>query len=315
MPPCQYSIVTTAYQTSAFLEELVVRIDRVMRSLEYKYEIVCVDDRSPDDSWMILKKLQSTGAYPLRLIRLAHNHGQHRALLCGLQAAKATEAAIILDSDLQNPPEEIPKLIHAFQQHRPQVVYGLANEKQQTAWRNMGSSLLGKFLRRQDALPAYASPYKLIKRELVDQLAHSQFEYIFLDAMISWYTKDVIKVEVAHEVRTQGKSSYKLGRLLRMALQILINYTPLPLRLMTYGGLTVALVCFGLGIYFIINKIFFAVPLGFTATIVMITFGLAVIICSLGIIGEYIRRLYFAQLGKPNFHIQEISECKYDSMD
>jgi undecaprenyl-phosphate 4-deoxy-4-formamido-L-arabinose transferase len=278
--------------------------------LEGDYEIICVDDRSPDESWSILKKIQSDTAYPLRLIRLANNHGQHRALLCGLQAARATKAVILLDSDLQNPPEEISQLVRAFEEHHPQVVYGVAQEKRQAGWRNLGSRILGRFLRQQGALAPYASPYKLISRQLVNQLVTSHFEYVFLDAMISWYTKDVVKVEVSQEERTEGESSYKLGKLLRMSIQILINYTALPLRVMTYGGLIVAMTCFGLGVYFIINKVFFAVPLGFTATIVIVTFGLAVILFSLGIIGEYVRRLYFAQLGKPNFHIQEISECK-----
>ncbi|HKK76953.1 MAG TPA: glycosyltransferase [Saprospiraceae bacterium] len=315
MQPCQYSVITTVYQTSAFLEELLARIHQVMSAQQLDYEIICVDDQSPDDSWPMLRKIQANETYPLRLIRLAHNHGQHRALLCGLQATRAIKAVIVLDSDLQNPPEEIPKLIRTFCEQHPGVVYGVSDKKRQTAWRNWGSRILGRFLERQGALTPHASPYKLISRELVDQLVNAQFEYIFLDAMISWYTKDVIKVKVAHEERTQGKSSYKIGKLLQMTLQILINYTALPLRIMTYGGLATALLCFGLGIYFIINKIFFAVPLGFTATIVMITFGLAVIIFSLGIIGDYIRRLYFAQLDKPNFYIQEISECNYDSMD
>ncbi|WP_367389514.1 glycosyltransferase family 2 protein [Lewinella sp. LCG006] len=309
MSSCHYSIVTSAYQTAAFLEELLERIDLTMQQVEGDYEVICVDDRSLDNSWEVLKKVQLDKTYPLRLIRLAHNHGQHRALLCGLQAARATKAVVVLDSDLQNPPEEIPRLIEAFQEYHPQVVYGVAKEKRQASWRNLGSRILGRFLLREGALTPYASPYKLLSRKLVDQLITSRFEYVFLDAMISWYTKDVRMVEVIQKERIHGKSSYPLGKLLRMSMQIIINYTALPLRVMTYGGLIVALLCFGLGIYFIINKIFFAVPLGFTATIVIITFGLAIIIFSLGIIGEYIRRLYFAQLGKPSFHIQEISEC------
>lgn len=309
MQPCHYSIITSVYQTATFLEELLLRIDRVMTQVEGNYEIICIDDRSPDDSWAILKQVQQKQKYPLRLIRLASNHGQHRALLCGLQVSRATTAAIILDSDLQNPPEEIPKLIAAFQQRHSDVVYGLAKNKEHAAWRNLSSWLISHFLQQQGALSPHASPYKLLSRRLVDKLVKSRFEYVFLDAMISWYTKDVSMVEVIQANRSQGKSSYRLGRLLGMGLQILINYTALPLSIMTYGGLIVALFCFGLGVYFIVNKIFYAVPLGFTATIVMITFGLAIIIFSLGIIGEYIRRLYFTQLDKPNFHIQEISEC------
>lgn len=309
MSSCRYTVVTSVYQTAAFLENLLERIDQVMKDVAGGYEIICVDDRSPDESWSVLKKIQAEKDYPLRLIRLAHNHGQHRALLCGMQAARASEAVILLDSDLQNPPEEIPRLLAAFDEHQPQVVYGMAKTKRQASWRNAGSRIIGHFLLRQGALPPFASPYKLISRPLVDQLTSSRFEYVFLDAMISWYTQDIVKVNVEQDERAEGKSSYGLGKLLVMSMQIIINYTALPLRIMTYGGLLVALICFGLGIYFIINKIFFAVPLGFTATIVIITFGIAVILFSLGIIGEYIRRLYFSQLGKPKFNIQEISEC------
>ncbi len=306
--PCAYSIISPIYLTGTFLAELTERLVRTMEEIGQPYEIIFVEDDSPDDSWSTLKTIQAEIDAPIRLIRLSRNFGQHKALLCGMQYARATEAVVLMDSDLQTPPEEVATLIRAFEQRKHEVIYGLSADRAQAGWRQWGSRMLGSILQSTGALAPVASSFKLITKPLVDRLARAGFEYIFLDAMINWYSGDIGHVEVARAERPEGESSYNLWGLLEMALRIVINYTALPLRIMTYTGLSVAVICFGLGVYFIINKIIYNVPLGFTATIVIITFGLGLILFCLGIIGDYIRRLYFVQLSRPVFTVKEVLE-------
>ncbi|PSR13480.1 MAG: hypothetical protein DA408_10700 [Bacteroidetes bacterium] len=301
-----YSIVVPVYNTEVFTHELLRRITATMEALGQSYEIICIDDGSPDGAWNQLTALYNKGTYPLKLIQLTENYGQHKALLCGLKFATATQAVILIDADLQTPPEEIAKLIHAYQTTGTQVIYGTPKNKQQPFLRHWGSRFLGKILLRQKAISPYASSFKLLDVQVVHQLQQAGFEYVFLDAMISWFTHDIGVVEVERASRSAGKSGYSLTSLFAMTVQIIIHYTALPLKVMTLGGLLSAVVCFVAGLVFVIRKLVYDVPLGFTATIVIISFGLSLILASLGIIGEYMRRLYFLQLRKPQFAVKAV---------
>ncbi|MEM7105967.1 MAG: glycosyltransferase family 2 protein [Bacteroidota bacterium] len=303
----EYSVVTPVYGTAGFLEELILEIHTVFGQMDLEYEIIVIDDNSPDNSWEVLKKIKSENNYSLKLVKLSRNFGQHKATLAGLTLAKGN-AAIVMDSDLQIHPKEIKKLVDQYEDTKADVVFGTFKKKNHASWRNMGSKILGWALRKFGGLSAFGSSFKLLDGKLIKKITNAGFEYVYIDEMAGWFTENITHTEVEHQSRKEGKSSYNIFSLFSMASNIIINYTALPLKIMTYGGLLTAISCFFAGLVFIYRRLVLDVPIGFTATIVILTFGLGLIIFCLGIIGDYLRRIYFIQLQKPSFSIKQIIE-------
>lgn len=307
MSQIEYSVIIPVYRSAPYLKELIARTVATFGQMGKSCEIICVVDGSPDNSWSILKEIKQQGDTPLSLINLSKNVGQHRALLCGLSFSKG-KAAILLDADLQTPPEEAVKLIDEYEKNAPDVVYGIYSSKKHPLWRNWGSKFLGWLLHKFGHFNRKGSSFKLLDRTIIDNICRVGVGYIFIDEIMAWFTSNISYVEVEHHENKDGKSTYSLFSLIKMTLQIILNYTTIPLRLMTIGGSVSGLVCIFIGLFFIYRKLVFNVQLGFTATIVVICFGLSIILFCLGIIGEYIRRLYFLQISKPPFTIKEMIE-------
>ncbi|MEZ4931486.1 MAG: glycosyltransferase family 2 protein [Saprospiraceae bacterium] len=307
MSQIEYSVIIPVYRSAPYLKELIARTVATFGQMGKSCEIICVVDGSPDNSWSILKEIKQQGDTPLSLINLSKNVGQHRALLCGLSFSKG-KAAILLDADLQTPPEEAVKLIDEYEKNAPDVVYGIYSSKKHPLWRNLGSKFLGWLLHKFGHFNRKGSSFKLLDRTIIDNICRVGVGYIFIDEIMAWFTSNISYVEVEHHENKDGKSTYSLFSLIKMTLQIILNYTTIPLRLMTIGGSVSGLVCIFIGLFFIYRKLVFNVQLGFTATIVVICFGLSIILFCLGIIGEYIRRLYFLQISKPPFTIKEMIE-------
>ncbi len=302
-----YSVVIPVYNNEATLPELLERTHAVFQRNGHSFEVICVNDGSTDGSWDVLTSFKNNSDFPLKLILFASNHGQHKALLCGMSFAKG-QSCILMDADLQTPPEEIDKLIIRKKETKAAVVYGTPEQKHHHPARNVSSNALGWVLRNFGSYQAQGSSFKIIDQEIVSKIINTGFEYIFIDEILSWYTSNFEYVAVSHLEREKGKSGYKTAHLFKMAWQIIFNYTTLPLRIMTYLGLAIGVVCFFIGIYFIFLKIMYGSVLGFTAIIVSILFSTGVLMFSLGIIGEYLKNIYFTQLSKPPFTIKRIIE-------
>ncbi len=305
MAGIRYSIVIPVYNSENSLEELVLRLRTCLDQLEGGYEIILVNDGSQDNSWNRLKTIRKENENNLIIVDLSRNYGQHNAQLCGLNLS-AGEFVFTIDDDLQIPPEEIPKLIARQKEEKAEVVYGIYPDKQHASYRNLGSKLVEKLISRFGLSEGKGSSFKLISRSLVDKICQSRFEYIYLDEIIGWYSDRIGFQEVDHHVRKSGNSGYSFYNLITITLRIILNYTALPLKVMTYGGLTASIICFALGIYYIYDKLVNDIQLGFTSIIVAITFSTGIILFCLGIIGEYIRRLFFIQQYKPPFFIREL---------
>ena len=301
-----FSVVIPVFNSSNTLCELNSRLHQVLRSTGKSFEIIYVNDCSIDESWDHLTKIKTEFSDTTKLINLSENVGQHKSIFCGLSFAKGN-FVIVMDDDMQVPPEEISKLIHCQEDQKADVVYGMFDHRKHSKIRNLGSRFTGYILRKF-ASTKKASSFKLISRPVVDRVVDTRFEYIFIDEIIGWFTANIAHVDVIHQDRQDGESSYSIWSLIAMTIKIILNYTVLPLRIMTYGGLISALLCLFIGSYYIYDKVFNAVQLGFTSIIVAIMFGTGVILFCLGIIGEYIRRLYFTQQYKPPFSIKEVIE-------
>lgn len=305
MKKIDYSIIIPVFNSEASLEELLQRIHLFFKNSNHNFEIICVNDKSEDKSWELLQEIKKAADYPLTLVSFSKNFGQHKALLCGMQFSKGA-AVVLIDADLQIPPEEINQLIERKNESGADIVYGEYASKQHSKIRNKASKILGYLLNNYGYFDARGSSFKIIDRTIVDQVINAKFEYIFIDEILSWYTSNIEYVTVTHLPRKQGSSSYSTFKLISMALQIILNYTALPLRLMTYSGLLLGVVCFCFGIYFLFMKILYGAVLGFTAIIISVLFSAGIMLFSLGIIGEYLRKIYYIQLSKPPFIVKRV---------
>ena len=299
-----YSIVVPVFNSEASLRELRDRLLPVMDSTEKAYELIFVDDGSVDGSWEILKSLKGENPEIMTVIRLAKNFGQHSATFCGFQFAKGN-FVITLDDDLQCPPEEIPKLIHRLEETDAELVYGIYGKSRYPFFRKLGS----RFFKRFSSIigrPEQGSSFRLISSNITKKIIDNHQNFVFIDEILHWYTDYIALARVEHHARKYKSTTYSTRKILGLLANITIYYTNIPLKLMVYGGLISSAFFFILSIYFIAKKIFLNVPLGYTSLIVAILFSTSLILLSLGVIGEYLSRIYMVQNKKPLYSIKKV---------
>ncbi len=301
-----YSVIVPVFNSEKTLEEICDRISAVFETLHKSFEILFIDDGSTDNSWDKIIMLKQKSPESVKAIKLSKNFGQHNATFCGLNFAEG-DFIITIDDDLQTPPEEIPKLINTMNDDNSDMVYGYYKNKKHSAFRNTGSAMLkktGKLLKKSKG---EGSSFRLFTKELSEKiLKHSQ-NFVFIDELLLWYTDDISFASVEHFKRKEGSSGYSKIKLINLALNLMVYYSAIPLKIMTWGGLISSVISFLTGLYFLLRKIIFHhVPVGYTSLIVAILFSTSLIIFSLGIIGEYIYRMYMLQNKKPSFSIKKI---------
>ena len=301
-----YSVVVPVFNGEQSLKELFEGIKNVFDEIKETFEVVFVDDNSRDGSWEVLKQLKKQFQGSVTAIKLGKNFGQHNAILCGFNFVKG-DFIITIDSDLQTPPGEIKKLVTSFVNSPVDVVYGISGKKEHSFLRNMGSRSLKRSAKFLHNTPGEGSSFRLLTSDLVKKIINHLQHFIFIDEVILWYTDDLSFVEVEHLKRKYERSGYSLRKLIIMMSNIIIYYTTIPLSLLVYGGLIFSLITLGFGIYFMFRRFFLDVPVpGYTSLIVAILFSTSLLLFSLGMIGEYLRRIYLALNRKPPFSIKKI---------
>jgi glycosyltransferase involved in cell wall biosynthesis len=299
-----YSVIVPVYNSDSSLRELYLRTEAVFKKLDKSFVLVLIDDGSEDKSWKEIKSLKKEFGQNVIGAKLAKNFGQHNAVLCGLSLNTAN-SIITIDDDLQTPPEEIEKLIFEFENNSFDLIYGCYRKKEHSWWRNLGSKFIKKFSKFFLKTEGKGSSFRIFSKEISDQLLNHQLEFIYIDELLLWYTNQIGYINVHHEKRKSKKSGYTATKIFQLTFNLMIYYTALPLKMMIFGGFISAVFSFFVGIYFIIKKVYFHVPHGYTSIIVTILFSTSVIILSLGIIGEYLHRIYKVQNKKPPFSIRE----------
>ncbi len=301
MPRPNISVVIPVYRASHTLRELVARLRDTLDTTDLSYEIVFVDDGSPDDSWAVLSDLKQSDPGRIVAIRLMRNYGQHNATMCGLRHARGA-LIITMDDDLQNPPEEIPRLLDALQKGDLDLVYGCPADKKHAAWRNLGSVLVNRFYRLVFRSKVTVTSFRAMRRELAQSVFEYDLNYTFLDGLLAWNTERVGTVPVKHNKRVEGRSGYSLGRLVVLALNLFTNFSLLPLQVVSLLGLLVATAGFVAGFYYVALYLShrIAVP-GYASIIVAILVLGGTQLLALGIIGEYLGRLHLNVNRKPQY--------------
>ncbi len=286
------SIVIPCYRSAASLAELIARLLQVSAELRREFEIILIDDRSPDDTWLALKRLKTQHGRPLKIVRLLKNSGQHNALLCGLHLATGS-IVVTMDDDLQNPPEEIPKLLAAVESGYDLAIGAYLRKEHSTA-RNFGGDLIDRVLRGIFDLPAdfQFTSFRAARRPVVENVCRMSGVYPYVTAMLLSHASNQVNVEVRHDPRRHGASNYNLRRSLRLAANLILNYSSWPLHLV--GALCLAAFCFslGFGTWTFARALLHdtSVP-GWASTVVIISFFNALTLLCLYVFGIYLSRL------------------------
>jgi glycosyltransferase involved in cell wall biosynthesis len=304
------SVVVPVYRTTAGLIELVGRVHDALAG--HAHEVILVDDGSPSATWSVITQIAAEDDRVIGL-RLGRNAGQHSALLAGLRAARF-ELTVTIDDDLQNPPEEIPKLLEALRSG-VDVVYGTPAEVAQRRWRSLSSSvtrgLLASALGAENA--ARMSSFRAFRTTLRHGFEAPLGPAVSLDALLAWSTSRFSSVVVNHHPRREGTSNYSLRKLIRFAFDTATGYSAAPLQAaMQLGALTAI---FGVGVLFwVIGRMVItgeSVPgFPFLASIIAIFSGVQLV--ALGVIGEYLARIHFRVMKKPTFFIAESTSRQGD---
>jgi len=300
------SVVIPVYRSAKTLRTLVERLLAVLNETGSRFEIVFVEDGSPDESWDVLTDLQK--AYPERLvtIQLMRNFGQHNALMCGFRHARG-QLVVTMDDDLQHPPEEIPKLVQAIQADKLDLVYGCYDSKKHHSWRNLGSALINVFYRLVFKSSIIPTSFRIVRRELLECVFPYSLNFTYVDGLLAWNTQRIGRTAVEHRSRSEGKSTYSLGKLTVLALNLFTNFSLLPLQLVTVCGFLSAAGGLLVAFYYLIQYLLLSdgVP-GYASTIIAILVLGGVQLLALGIMGEYLGRLHMNINRKPQYTVRHI---------
>ena len=298
------SIVVPVYRAGPTLVPLHQRLSSTLARLGRSYEILFVEDGSDDDSWERILELADRDPR-VQGLQLSRNYGQHNALLCGIRAARG-EIIVTLDDDLQNPPEEMGKLLDKLAEGYD-VVYGTPAKEQHGLWRDLASKLTKIAL--QGAMGAETarsvSAYRAFRTALRDAFAAYRGSFVSVDVLLTWGTTRFAAIPVRHDPRAAGTSNYTLRKLIRHAMNMMTGFSIVPLQLASIMGFFFTL--FGVGIFVYVLARYFLVggsPPGFPflASIIAIFSGAQLF--ALGIIGEYLARIHFRTMDKPSYALR-----------
>lgn len=303
-----YSVVVPVYNSAAILPELHRRLSVVLAGLCRNYEIIFVDDCGPQDCWPVLSAL-ARGDARVKAIQLMRNSGQSNATLCGLAHAQG-EFIVMMDDDLQHPPEQLPRLINAL---TPQVdvVMGVPRDKQHAGWRCWGSAVMHRINTVLLQLPRGLrfSSFRLLRRPVVEALLAMHTLSPALSPMIFSITRRIVSVEVEHASRAQGRSGYTLGRLLVHASNNLVGCSNLPLRLLAaLGGVVVGLSLVGAAALLVGGVLLPGTAVAGWAVAALLVAALAGIhFLAFALLGEYLLRLLQRANGTPRYLVRASS--------
>jgi glycosyltransferase involved in cell wall biosynthesis len=297
-PAPALSIVVPLYNSASTLPALIDALSEI--SIAGGTELILVNDGSRDATERIALELMQTAGVPITFINLSRNFGEHNAVMAGLRVA-AGDFVITMDDDLQNPPSEVPKLFNVAQAEKRDVVYTVYREKKHARWRNWGSWLTNKLADWSVDKPhgLYLSSFRCMSQFLVREISKSNNPYPYVDALIFQVTQNVGLVEVRHDERASGESGYTLRRLLRLWMSMLINASIMPLRLATLGGVALSLTGFVSFVAVLINHYLHEEPLGWASLMAALLIFSGTQLMLLGIVGEYIGRIYLRVSEKP----------------
>ena len=298
------SVVIPVYNASATLSPLIDRLRIVLDRLATPYEIVLVNDGSRDGSWATIESLALRYSEIVG-IDLMRNYGQHNALLCGIRRSR-NDVIITLDDDLQQPPEEIPRLLAKLHEGYD-VVYGTPKQEQHGFWRNLSSRVTKAALgaATSASVAPMVSAFRAFRASVKPAFADYRSPLLSIDVLLTWATTSFASVTVQRVARRSGVSNYRLRSLVRHTMNMMTGYSLLPLQLATMIGFLFTLfgilvLFFVLGRYLMVGETVAGFP--FLASIIAIFSGAQLF--ALGIIGEYLGRMHLRMMERPAYIVR-----------
>ena len=302
------SLVIPVYNEEKNLHALMERIRPVMQNMGKPYEIILIDDGSRDDSLSILKSFSTQPE--VKVVELVRNYGQHAAILAGFSIVRG-DITITLDADLQNPPEEIPKLVKEMEEGGYDVVGTIRKSRKDSLFRIIPSKVINIIARRitKVKMTDWGCMLRAYRRPVVERMIACHEHATFIPALATYFGKRVTEIEVAHDERSGGTSHYPLRKLINLQFDLISSFSDLPMKLLMYGGIGMAFggVCFGiiLAVARLLYGALWAAQGVFTLFAILFVFvGLQFF--AFGIIGEYIGRIYREVRKRPEYVIEKV---------
>lgn len=308
MPEKKYlSVVIPVYNEEANLEKLYQRLTQALDKLGKSYEIIFTNDGSSDRSSEILANLFQRRPDEIRVIEFKKNFGQHMAVIAGFEQATG-EVIVTLDADLQNPPEEIGKLIEYYEKGYD-LVSGVRQDRKDTWFRRNVSKVINLIRANITNIHMgdHGSMLRAYSRNIIDLIVANGSAAIFIPALAYSYASKPIDIPVAHEERAAGKSKYNLYKLIRLNFDLMTGYSLVPLQVFTLFGFVVAIMSMLFFIYMVLRRLILGPEVQGVFTLFALMFFLCgIILMGLGIMGEYIGRIYQEVRKRPRFVIEKI---------
>ena len=305
------SYVIPCYNSSQTIKSVVEEIKTTMKTMEqYCYEIILVNDCSPDNTFEVISKLCEENEN-ICGVNLAKNFGQHGALMAGFHQVTG-DILVCLDDDGQTPADEVGKLLEKIEAG-DDVVYASYAHKQHSLFRNMGSYVNEKMAQFLLGKPKelYVSSYFAARKFVVNEMLKYENAYPYVIGLVLRTTKKISNAPVNHRQREVGQSGYTLGKLLGLWFNGFTAFSTKPLRIATVSGCIFAMFGFCYGIYTIVKKFVNPlVPVGFSSLMAAIMFIGGMVMLMLGLIGEYIGRMYICMNSAPQFVVRDLIEIK-----
>ena len=302
------SIIVPIYRSEKIIPVLIQRIQSIFEGKTNEIELILVEDRSPDGSWQVIERLSREYKF-VKGLQMSKNVGQHNAIMAGLSQAEG-EYVILMDDDLQHPPEEIPRLIQKIREGHDVCYTHYRNRRHQT-WKKAGSWFNDKvaniLLKKPNGL--YLSSFKGLHRRIVNVVIKYDGPYSYVDGLILDVTDRITSIDIDHGERYSGQGNYNIRNSISLWLKMATSFSIVPLRLATFLGLLLAAVSSLIALIIIVMKI--AHPqtqAGWASIIVVMLFIGGVQMAFLGLIGEYLGRSYLKINKKPQFVIRQTTK-------
>jgi glycosyltransferase involved in cell wall biosynthesis len=301
----ELSLVVPVYNGSRTIGLVVERIQAVFASK--RFEIILVNDGSEDDSEIVCAKLAENFPATVSFVHLSRNFGEHSAVLAGLNYTRGQYVAL-LDDDGQNLPEEIVRMLEELKRKHYDVVYGHYIEKQHSWFRNVGSRFNDRIatLMLHKPKDLYLSSFKVMNRFVVDEIVKYRGPFPYSDGLIYRTTRKIGQIPVEHRANTSGPSRYTFRRLMRLWLNMFLGFSITPLRLSVYAGLVTSCLSVVMLVLILIDKLWIAknLTMGIPTVLATIVFFSGMQLMILGLVGEYLGRLYLEHTGAPQYVVR-----------
>ncbi len=305
-PQLALSIVVPVYNGAGSVGELVGALEQLQ--IAGGHEIILVNDGSPDNSREVCQGLIERARVPITLVDMARNFGEHNAVMAGLRHASGAHV-ITMDDDLQNPPEEVERLLAFAQQSGKDVIYTYYDEKRHSAWRNLGSAftnwIAGFVLDKPKGL--YLSSFRCMSAFVVREVTRYEGPFPYVDGLLLQVTQSIDRLLVRHLPRAIGRSNYTMRRLLRLWMSMFVNFSVMPLRISTLTGFALSVIGTVGSVITLIESLFLATPTGWASLMAAVLLLSGVQLVILGIVGEYLGRLYLTANRKPQSVIRTVT--------